>query len=189
MSDPELDGWLAGLARPVDEGADDAEAAALRLALARADADALAAVPADAAVHAAARERLLFRLRRERLMTRPRWPIVALALAAGVAALVVVPRWMATPPAASVQVAQGQPPTFRGDVRLVTVHRADPRRAAETLASVLKAHGDGANLYVVGEVCTVDTRIGPEPAAEVVAALKALGVAAPPGMLRVVVER
>lgn len=107
-------------------------------------------------------QRMRFRLKSEGLAgKRPAWQIwMPAAAAAVVLAAVMVPNLMQGPGNDSVVVSYAEPPVLRGPVPETAV--PDPLKAAQQLATQLRAFDPAVRLFWFGNVATIDFEAKPE---------------------------
>jgi hypothetical protein len=188
-SDAQWFARLTGSDAPGDDAQAAAEADAMRRAFAvereRIEQDARLREPIDGNEHAAALQRLLFRLRRERLLeTRAsrwrRWvPAAGLAVAATLVFFAIGPLQRD-----DVRVYYDEPPTLRGAIRIVNKTDNRPRQAAEAFAAALRTAGIPASIYQSGMVFSVDANVPAERLADLAPMLAAHGIPGRPGPMR-----
>jgi hypothetical protein len=132
-------------------------------------------------------ERLLFRLRRERLLDTAALPQrrsrVSIAVAAVVVAgLAITMLW----PAAIFERSEPEPPILRSGATLQILESHDPRRAAAEVRARLEALAIGVETYEIGGFAGVSARVADDKATRAREVLEPLGVNLPAsGDLRV----
>lgn len=187
--DPDdLDRWLAGLAGSEPAGGQRSELQTLRRVIVAeaAQLDDGNDAQADNKAETQALERLLFRLRRERLLPRKSLPVWLVALAATLAIVSIGSLMLRQPETiAPALVAYGEPPVWRGAVAQFEVHTANPRKRAEQFAEALRGEGQPAAIYAEGVVFIVETELVDPLSPAVLAHYKALGLSVKPGRVRV----
>ena len=182
----DLDRWLAGLAGSEPAGGQRSELQTLRRVIV-AEAEKLDdGSDAGAKAETQALERLLFRLRRERLLPRKSRPVWLVALAATLAVVTLGSLMLRQPETTAPElVAYGEPPVWRGALAQFEVHTANPRKRAEAFAAALRSEGQQAAIYVEGDVFMVEAELAAPLSPAVVAHYKALGLTVKPGRIRV----
>ena len=154
----DIDQWLADLANDQGAGAPHSESQLLRKvilsqAMQQEDEMLTGALSQEHALNA-----LLFRLRRERLVTSSAKAPWAFALAASLAAITVGVLVLLQPEGQD-QMNHIEPPIWRGAYAQYEVQTPQARKAAEQMADILRKNGIQADIYTLGYVYTVDAEI------------------------------
>ena len=180
----DLNRWLAELAGGEPAGGQRSELQTLRRIIMVEAAN--ANVGGDVDAERQALERLMFRLRRERLLPRWRLPVWSYAVAATLAVVTIGSFMLRQPEMTPPElVAYGEPPTWRGAVTQFEIQVAKPRERAERFSGKLRAADQSAQIYVLGPVYIVEAELVAPLSPAVVLLYKEIGLTVHPGRVRV----